>query len=128
MADQKGRIVFNNRILEQHEYMTVAKLVEYGYEIEVIPPSFEKGIKSADIRMNGRIWEIKSPIGKGKWVIKNIMQKASHQSENVIIDLRRLRQYPQEKYIREAEQRFDSITRLRHLIIISNDGLIIKNK
>ncbi|MBR1629218.1 MAG: hypothetical protein IJ679_08155 [Lachnospiraceae bacterium] len=69
---------------------------------------------------------MKSPTGKGKWVIKNIMQKASHQSEYVIMDLRRLKEYPQEKYIKEVKQRFVSITRLKRLKIIGKGGFFLE--
>ncbi len=118
MKEKSGKITPNGVILEEHEYATVLFLTEQGYDVELIKPSPIEGTKSPDIKMDGVVWEMKSPIGKGKWVIKNIMQKASHQSENVIIDLRRSRQYPQEKYINEAKQRFESITRLKRLKII----------
>ncbi len=126
MGEKKGTIIPNNAYLHEHEYATILYLTECGYDVEVILPSSEKGEKSPDIMMNGLIWEMKSPVGKGKWVIKNIMQKASHQSENVIMDLRRLKHFPQGKYIKEVEYRFETISRLKKLIIISKEQKIIE--
>lgn len=126
MKTNAGKITPNGVILEEHEYATVLFLTEQGYDVELIRASTIEGTKSPDIKMSGFVWEMKSPIGKGKWVIKNIMQKASHQSENVIIDLRRLKQYPQEKYINEAKQRFESITRLKRLKIIGKGKIFLE--
>lgn len=128
MRRKTGTITPNGIKLEEHEYDTVLFLTEQGFDVELIPPSTEKGSKTPDIRMDGYVWEMKSPIGKGKWVIKNIMQKASHQSENVIIDLRRLKKFPQDKYINEVEQRFESITRLKHIKIIARGRKMIEKE
>ena len=102
MGERAGKITPNGVILEKHEYETVLFLTDHGFDVELIRASVIEGTKSPDIKMLGLVWEMKSPIGNGKWVIKNIMQKASHQCENVIIDLRRLKQYPQEKYLNEV--------------------------
>ena len=37
----------------------------------------------------GQRWEIKSPLGNGKRTIANNLREASHQSENVVLDLSR---------------------------------------
>ena len=114
---KSGKITPNGVILQDHEYSTILLLTEFGYDIELLPASTIEGTRTPDILMNGVRWEIKSPIGKGKWVIKNIMQKASHQSENLVIDLRRLTQFPQDKYINEVKQRFALSKRFKRLII-----------
>lgn len=126
MEKKKGTIIPNGVYLQDHEYETILFLTEQGFDIELIPVSLEEKTKTADILMDGHIWEMKSPHGNGKWVIKNIMQKASHQSENVIIDIRRLKQYPQEKYLNEVKQRFESISRLRRLKIIGKRNIFIE--
>ena len=46
-------------------------------------------LKSPDLRINGQIWELKSPMGDGKNTIKNNIHTARKQSLNLIIDLRR---------------------------------------
>ena len=86
---KKGILIQNKVHLKEHEYKTVKLLLENGYDIELIPPSVIKGLRMPDIMMKGVAWEIKSPEGNGKNTIKNTAQNASHQSENIIIDLRR---------------------------------------
>ena len=124
--ENTGILKPNGVILEEHEYATVLVLTQYGYDVELLSASPEKGSKSPDILMNGLYWEMKSPQGKGKWVIKNIMQKASHQAENLIIDLRRLKQLPQEKYINEVLQRFEAIKRFKRLKIIGKGKIFLE--
>ena len=126
MEKKTGKIIPNGVYLQDHEYETILFLTEQGFDIELIPASLEEKTKSADILMNGLVWEMKSPHGSGKWVIKNIMQKASHQSENVIIDIRRLKQAPQERYINEVKQRFESISRLKRLKIIGKRNYFLE--
>ncbi len=46
-------------------------------------------IKSADLMVNEARWELKSPIGNGKHTIQNNIREATHQSANIVIDLRR---------------------------------------
>ena len=48
----------------------------------------------------------------------------SHQSNNIIVDLRRCG-LPQDHAIRELEQRFELSKRLRNMMIITNDEKII---
>ena len=126
MTKKTGKIIPNGVYLQDHEYETILFLTEQGFDVELIPVSLEENTKSADILMSGLVWEMKSPHGNGKWVIKNILQKASHQSENVIIDIRRLKQYPQEKYINEVKQRFASISRLQRLKIIGKRNIFLE--
>ncbi len=45
--------------------------------------------KSPDIRINGLLWEIKSPTGSGKRNIERQLQHAMKQSDNIIFDARR---------------------------------------
>ena len=45
--------------------------------------------KSPDIKINGLLWEIKSPTGSGKRNIERQLQIAMKQSDNIIIDARR---------------------------------------
>lgn len=46
-------------------------------------------MKTPDLLIRGRIWELKSPRGNSKNTIRNNIKTARKQSENIIIDLRR---------------------------------------
>ena len=85
----KGKLIQNGVHLQEHEYATVKFFLELGYDIELIPPSQIKSLHSPDFIMMGLPWEMKAPKGNGKYTAQNIIQAAAHQSNNIIIDLRR---------------------------------------
>lgn len=51
---KQGKITTNGVVLETHENVTVVFLTQQGYDIELIPPSNIKGVKTADIKMNNK--------------------------------------------------------------------------
>ena len=90
---RRGNIIPNGVVLEKHEYKTILLFTEMGKDVELIPRSKTSGVHTPDIKMDGVKWEIKSPIGKGKYLMSNTIQKAVKQSCNVIIDLRRTKRH-----------------------------------
>jgi hypothetical protein len=128
MATHKGRITFNDVILEKHELRTVVFLSEKcGYNIELLPPSQRKGDKTPDMIMNGLKWEMKAPRGKGRWLIENTLQKSVKQSPNVIIDLTRIK-IKQERCLPEIEKQFARSRGLKQLVVITKSRRIIDLK
>ena len=75
---------------EKHE-VDVAFILASHFEspVEFILPVDDFKRKSADIKLLGVEWEIKSPKGSSKVTIKNQFQRASKQAKNIIIDTRR---------------------------------------
>ena len=119
-----GTLKTNGVHLADHEYDTVKLLTEKGYDIELIPPSAIKGLRMPDIMINSVPWEIKSPTGNGKHTIKHNLQNATHQSNNVIIDLRRCK-LPEDQALSEIQRRFDLSKRIRNMKVITADEKII---
>jgi hypothetical protein len=75
---------------EQHE-IEVAWIISEYFNCEVIflKPVDAYKTKTADIKMNGIEWEIKSPIGKSTKTIGKKLKQASSQSKYIIFDSRR---------------------------------------
>ncbi len=121
---EKGDLKQNGVHLLEHEWNTVKFLLEKGYNIELIPPLRIKGVRTADIAIHGVLWEIKSPTGSGKNVIRHTVQHASHQSNSIIIDLRRCKM-PEEKAIKEIENHFTLSKRIIRIKIITKDRKIL---
>lgn len=48
-----------------------------------------KGMRNADVQIDGVVWEIKSPTGIAKRSVEKQFRRASEQSANLIIDGRR---------------------------------------
>ena len=117
---EKGDLKQNGVHLLEHEWHTVKFLLEKGYNIELIPPLRIKGVRTADIAIHGVLWEIKSPTGSGKNVIRHTVQRASHQSNSIIIDLRRCKML-EEKAIKEIENHFSLSKRIIRIKIITKD-------
>lgn len=121
---KKGNITPNGVVLEKHEYKTVLLFTEIGKDVELIPRSKISGVHTPDVKIDGIKWEIKSPIGKGKYLMANTIQKAVKQSRNVIIDLRRTKRH-QTKCINELKREFECSNSLRRLKVISKNGRIL---
>ena len=122
--NRKGILKQNGVHLKEHEYDTVKLLLEAGFDVELIPASQIKGLRMPDIMLQGVPWEMKSPEGNGKNTIKNTFQNASHQSSNIIVDLRRTK-LPEERTIKDMEGRFKLSKRIRRLKIITKEGKIL---
>ena len=69
---------------EQFELSAASLLLDFFQkDIEFLPVTSSK---TPDIIVGREKWEIKSPIGKGKYTIQHQFQRAAKQSQNVIID------------------------------------------
>lgn len=115
---KNGKIIPNGVILEKHEYKTILIFTEMGFDVELIPRSDKKGIRTADIMMDGVEWELKCPKGKGRWLLENTLKKAVRQSPNVIIDLDRIKIH-QSKCLMELNKQFYKTKSVKRLKIIT---------
>ena len=119
-----GFLKQNGVHLRDHEYHTVKLFLEHGYDVELIPPSTIKGLQMPDIMMAGVPWEIKSPEGNSRTTIKHTMQKAMHQSNNVIVDLRRCG-VNQDAALKELDQYFKLSRRAKRMKVVAKTGEIL---
>jgi len=112
------------RYPEPHELKTVEMFLNQGIDVEFLAESKIIGQKSADVVMNGQLWEIKSPIGKGKRTIEKTFEKASRQSPNIILDLRRCHA-PSLEMLSKAEKEWQYRKNIKRLIIITKRGELL---
>ena len=124
---RKGHIIPNGVALEKHENKTVVLLTELGFIVELIPPRPQQPhTKTPDAKINGKYWEIKSPRKNGKYTIQHMMQTASKQSINLIIDLRRTTAPVRSLSLINHESRLRS--KLKNVIVITKEGKIVDIK
>lgn len=121
---KEGKLTQNGVHLEDHEYKTVKLLLERGFNVELIPPLRIEAVRTADIVIQGVVWEMKAPQGNGKNVIRHTVQHASHQSNNIIVDLRRCK-LQEEQAIKELKQHFALSKRIRRMKIIKKNEEIL---
>jgi hypothetical protein len=127
-TQKTGKIIAGFRPhLEEHEWDTIEYFRACGKTVELIKPSGTKKQNSADIVMDGKIYEIKSPDGNSRWTIEKQFARASRQAEHMIFDARRLgfpnRLRPDKNYVEsEVEKQFRKKRRIKTLILILKNG------
>lgn len=112
---------------EKHELMTASFLSNRGYDIEFISPSQIKGSRTADIIMSNLLWEMKSPISDGKRSLEHTMRDALRQSENIILDLRRLK-ISTEKAISQIGYVVHKVKKIKRCLLITKSNELLDLK
>ncbi|MDR0854225.1 MAG: hypothetical protein LBN34_07640 [Clostridiales Family XIII bacterium] len=75
---------------EQHEIDAALILANhYNTVVEFLRPIDDYLIKTPDIRMTDRMWEMKSPVGNSKNTVSHQIKRAVKQSVNIVFDGRR---------------------------------------
>ena len=123
----KGKLIQNGVHLQEHEYATVKFFLELGYDIELIPPSQIKSLHSPDFIMMGLPWEMKAPKGNGKYTAQNIIQAAAHQSNNIIIDLRRCKMLDNKAIVSYTKE-FEKNKSIKRMKIITKSKEVLDFK
>jgi len=110
--------------VEQHELDVAKVLNKLGKDVEFILPSRVKFSRTPDIKMDGLLWEIKSPKGSSSRTIENNLRTALKQSKNIIIDLRRIK-IDETKAISQIAKQFKYSKLIKEIIIIKQNKEII---
>ena len=124
-SKKKGKIIPNGVSLQAHEFKTVVYFTERGFDVEFIKPANSPKCKNPDIFMMNLVWEMKCPTGTSRVTIEHVFKKAAHQSENIIIDLRRYNKDRTGQAIKVLQKLFKGSARVRRLCIISIDDELI---
>jgi hypothetical protein len=116
--------------MHRHEKLAVDYLAQkLGYDITFVVPDRHIHRKTADIKMIGKFWEIKSPTGKSNRTIENNLRLAIKQSKNIVLDLRRMDgRVPAKKHLTEIQKQFDLSKAIKHLLIITRQEEVIEHK
>lgn len=113
--------------VEIHEKIVADFLaIHTGFNITFLVPNRQKGQKTPDIKMDGKLWEIKSPKGRSSRTIENNLRHALEQSPNIILDLRRMDgRLPTTRLISEAKRQFTLTKKIRRVLIITRTEELI---
>lgn len=114
-----------------HVKVTELRAVEFflanGYDVELVVPSYTPGNQNPDFLINGRAWELKTPISTNRRTIERRVKKAGHQSENVIVDLR-FTKIPDGQCMRILENYLSRSSRIRRMVAIDKNGRLLTVK
>lgn len=123
MKQPRGKIIIAPDLnVWPHEYETAKALAMAGMTVEFIRRSEEHRTTSADVIVNGLIWEIKAPESDKAKVIEKNLRKALHQSKNVIFDARRMKKLPDMVIEREVRKWCCELRTIKHLIYVNRGG------
>ena len=121
-----GKIIIPSGVVpEKHEVETASLLAISGHDVVFIIPSRTKGVKNPDILYRNKKWELKCPVGNGRWTIKEQLRRAAKQSSNVILDSRRTKisSYEVKK---QASFYFSKHKSIKEFILITKSGKLIE--
>ncbi len=91
-------------------------------DIEFIPRNNQK---TPDFMIGGIEWELKTPIGTGKYNIQHLLHAAIRQSRNIIIDARFSKMHLS-KIVNDLKRHSTLTTKgIKHLIVITKSKKII---
>lgn len=125
MKQLRGKIIIAPDLnVWPHEYETAKALAMAGLTVEFIRRSEEHRTTSADVIVNGLIWEIKAPESDKAKVVEKNLRKALHQSKNVIFDARRMKKLPDTVIEREVRKWGFELRTIKHLIYVNRVGKI----
>lgn len=108
-----------------HEASAIQLLKASGRSVTRIPRSREPGERTADIVVDGEIYEMKSPTASSTRALERNVRRALHQAQRVVIDGRRMSKMSNQKLEHELTKMAGQIRSLRALLLITHDGRVI---
>ncbi len=81
--------------------------------------------KTPDYLINGIKWELKSPMGKGKYNIQHCLKDALQQSTYIVIDTRYSKQH-MEKISHELQHQMNLTRKIDRLLMITKTGKAVE--
>lgn len=112
--------------LPSQREMSTAKILcaYFRKNVTIIATSNQK---TPDFRIGNVLWELKTPIGNGKYNIQHLLRKAITQSENIIIDARFSKMHIT-KITNELSYQYKHTSKIKRLIMINKQRQIIEFK
>lgn len=109
-------------VVEDHE-LTAAIIIAHHFKSDVVflkPGNYT----TPDFIIGDIKWELKSPVGKSRRTIENNMRAARRQSENIIIDLRRIK-IPQRRALSHVRFFLSKSSKYKRLLVITKNKKVI---
>lgn len=130
MPRSKGQIVIQSGAnVWPHEFKTAEALSAAGYTVEFIRRSEEQRTTSADVIMDGVVWEMKAPKASNMKAVEKNLRKALNQSNCVIFDSRRMKGIPDRALERELHVcAANRVKGLKKLLFVNRKAQVIDIK
>lgn len=91
MSHKPGKVIIPASVSPwDHELKTAHTLAQHGFTVEFVAVSNDHKAKTADVVIDGVLYEIKSPKTDKLSAVERNLKRATKQSGNIIIDSRRM--------------------------------------
>ena len=122
----KGKIIIPaGRHPWPHEMRVAEILSNNGYKVEFLK---ETSIQTADIKLNGKEYEIKSPFTNKPDKIERNIKRGLKQSKNIIIDSYRIKEMKDADVKRFLTKKAKEQNQIKSMLFITKKGTIIDIK
>ena len=129
MAKKQGTIKAPSDLnIQEHELSTARALADAGYDVEFAHKTEGNRVTSADVIVNGVLWEMKSPQAGNRKAIERNLRKASRQSANIIFDSQRMKGISDAEVEKELRKYAAHIKAIRRLWFVDRNRAVIDIK
>lgn len=109
----------------EHELRTAQVLANYGHTVCFIAKDNSHKVKSADILVNGVLYEIKSPTTNKLSAVERNLKRAYHQSTNIVFDSRRMKRLPDKSIQKELIKQFRLTKNIKNVLFVNRKHEVI---
>ena len=129
MSKKQGTIEAPSDLnIQEHELSSARALADAGYDVEFAHKAEGKRVTSADVIVNGVLWEMKSPQAGNRKAIERNLRRASRQSTNIIFDSQRMKGMSDAEVERELRKYAVHIKAIRRLRFVNRNRRVIDIK
>ena len=126
---EKGEVIIPHDVnVQPHEMRTAQSLAAHGYTVRFIRKSEKFRERSADVLIDGVMWEMKAPKSSRLYKVQENLRRALHQSRYVVFDSRRMKRIPDAAIERELRKWGKEMKELRGLLFVNRHGQVITIK
>ena len=127
---KRGHIIIQSGVnVWPHEMKTAEALAADDRTVEFIRRSEQQRVTSADVVMDGLIWEMKAPKASNMKAVEKNLRKATGQSAYVIFDSRRMKGIPDHAIERELRVcAAGRVKALKRLLFVNRQAQVIDIK
>lgn len=108
-----------------HELKTAQALAQYGSVVEFVAVSGAHKVKTADVAIDGVLYEIKSPIASRLSAVERNLKRAYHQSTNIVFDSRRMKRLPDKSIQKELVKQFRLTKNIERILFVNRKHDVI---
>jgi len=130
MVKRQGQIIIQSGAnVWPHELKTAQAFTAIGKDVEFVRKSDEQRVTSADVVMDGIVWEMKAPKASNMKAVEKNLRKATAQSAYVIFDSRRMKGIPDHAIERELRVcATGRVKALKRLLFVNRQAQVIDIK